>query len=160
MDAACAYEAPRTLATVACADLRDRFFVSTEAFRVAEMLGFPRKASLEIAMCASELASNAVRHGGGGSMDLIALPQPNAGLELACSDEGPGFADFDAALQDGYSKGRLLGPDDRRLEGLGVGLGAVRRMMHELLIDPRPGKGSTVRARRYLSVGSATRARR
>ena len=48
---------------------------------------------------------------------------------------GPGIADVDLALQDGYSTGN----------GLGLGLPGARRLMDEFEIDTEPGAGTRVR---------------
>ncbi|MET9869982.1 ATP-binding protein, partial [Streptomyces sp. NPDC006386] len=57
------------------------------------------------------------------------------GLRLAFSDEGPGIADLDQALSDGYTSGG----------GLGMGLSGARRLVHDFDIESTPGAGTTVR---------------
>lgn len=141
---------PRAAASLTCTDPRERFVVAREALRVAMAVGFDRRAALEISMAAAELASNAVVHGSGGTIALVALSSPRLGIEIVCSDDGPGFVDANAAIADGYSKGKMLGPEDRRSERLGCGLGAVSRAMDELSIHSRPGEPTVVRAVRYL----------
>jgi len=63
-------------------------------------------------------------------------------------DEGPGIAAIGEALRDGFSEGRWLTPDvpsrDRR--GLGVGLGAVCRLMSEVRVLERAGGGLVIEA--------------
>jgi serine/threonine-protein kinase RsbT len=49
-------------------------------------------------------------------------------------DNGPGIADLDMALRDGYTTGG----------GLGLGLGGSRRLVDEFEIDSRPGEGTAV----------------
>ena len=55
-------------------------------------------------------------------------------------DAGPGIADVQLALQDGYSTGR----------GLGLGLPGSRRLMDEFDIVSRRGKGTKVTMRKWL----------
>lgn len=110
--------------------------------------GLPVQDAAEIALCAAELASNAVRHGKRGVLDVFVLHEDKAGIELRCADEGPGFIDVNAALTDGWSRGRPLKPEDSTRDGLGTGLGAIRRLMDELEVDSTT-TGSVVTARRW-----------
>jgi len=58
---------------------------------------------------------------------------------LLASDNGPGIADIDKALQDGYST----------TGSLGFGLPGVKRLMDEIEIDSQPNRGTTIRARKW-----------
>jgi serine/threonine-protein kinase RsbT len=61
------------------------------------------------------------------------------GVRLTCQDEGPGIADLELALRDGYtSRG-----------GLGLGLGGARRLANEFSIESRPGEGTRVTITRW-----------
>ena len=62
-----------------------------------------------------------------------------AGVRLTFEDQGPGIADVQQALRDGYTTGN----------GLGLGLGGARRLMSELDISSRPGEGTTIVAVRW-----------
>jgi serine/threonine-protein kinase RsbT len=136
--------------TLRCLDPRDRFACAALVRRCAEDAGFDRAEARALALCAAELASNAVRHGGGGTLTATVLGGERRGLELTCRDAGPGVPDPAAAVVDGWSRGRALLPDDPRFGGLGTGLGAVRRMTDELVIATVPGGGALIRARKYL----------
>src|SRR5690349_15349802 len=73
----------------------------------------------KIVTAASELARNTVTYGGGGIATLEILKDtPKQGLRLTFEDKGPGIADVERAMQDGYTSG----------EGLGLGLGGARRL--------------------------------
>ncbi|AKF07918.1 ATP-binding protein [Sandaracinus amylolyticus] len=136
---------------VVCSDARDRLVASIVVRAFAGSLGFPPRACLELAIAAAELASNAVRHGGGGVLEVRVLRDgARVGVELACSDEGQGIPDPDAAVRDGWSRGRALGPDDPWHEGLGRGLGAVSRAVDELMFVPAREGRHVVRARRWI----------
>jgi len=74
---------------------------------------------------ASELARNALVHGGGGRVGVqIVRSGIRRGVRMVFADEGPGIADLDQAFRDGYSTGR----------GLGLGLPGARRLVSELTV--------------------------
>ena len=84
---------------------------------------------------ASELARNALVYGGGGSMRWELLDDGRRrGLKLTFSDEGPGIADVEMAMTDGWSSGT----------GLGMGLSGARRLVNQFEIDTRAGAGTRV----------------
>jgi serine/threonine-protein kinase RsbT len=89
----------------------------------------------KIVTAASELARNALDYGGGGSVD-IELVQNGArpGVRLTFVDQGPGIADIDQALKDGYTSGG----------GLGLGLGGAKRLSNEFSIVSQPGAGTRI----------------
>jgi serine/threonine-protein kinase RsbT len=138
---------------VACLHAMDRFIAAAIAYGLARRNGLEHRAYCEVAIAAAELASNAVRHGGGGSIDLRAIRAgTRRGIEIECRDRGPGILDVEHALRDGVSRGRPPTPDRDWSEGLGSGLGAVRRATHELEIETAPGRGTRVIARRWARV--------
>ncbi len=103
--------------------------------KLAAELGFSLVDSTKIVTAASELARNTLIHGGGGSARLEALAEGlRKGLRLTFEDSGPGIADVDLALKDGYTTGG----------GLGLGLGGSRRLVSEFNIDSRVGEGTRV----------------
>ena len=89
---------------------------------------------------ASELARNTLEYGGGGTLRLEVLEDGSRrGLRLVFEDQGPGIADIEAALTDGYTTGG----------GLGLGLGGARRLMHEFELVSRPGEVTRVSVTRW-----------
>jgi serine/threonine-protein kinase RsbT len=126
----------------------DRFWAAGEAERFALELGLGPEASARFALCVAELCSNAVRHAGQGRIELFAPSEPRAGVGVRVEDRGPGIAEFEEASRDGFSQGRLLTPEmppsERR--SLGVGLGAVRRLMSEVRVWRREGGGAVIEA--------------
>lgn len=89
----------------------------------------------KVVTAASELARNTLIYGGGGSAHLEIVTGPRSrGVRVTFTDDGPGIADLDLALTDGYSTGN----------GLGLGLSGARRLVDEFEIDSAPGKGVRV----------------
>ncbi|HUQ90375.1 MAG TPA: anti-sigma regulatory factor [Bryobacteraceae bacterium] len=89
----------------------------------------------KIVTAASELARNAVIHGGGGNALLeIVGENPRRGLRLTFADQGPGIPNIETAMRDGFTTGF----------GLGLGLGGARRLSNEFSIESEPGMGTRV----------------
>lgn len=102
--------------------------------------GFSLVDQTKIITAASELARNAIEHGGGGTLQIFALNEAGRrGLRLIFEDEGPGIADLELALRDGYTSGG----------GLGLGLGGSRRLVHEFDLQSKPGEGTRVSVTRW-----------
>ncbi len=129
---------------------------------IAATLGFSPSVAEEIALAVTELASNLIRHAGGGTLALTPLsPDGRIGLEVESVDLGPGIADVEQALGDRFSTAGSRG----------TGLGAVNRLMDDLDIASRPGAGTRIVCRKWrrdhttsarlcpLAAGVATRAR-
>jgi serine/threonine-protein kinase RsbT len=105
-------------------------------------LGFGLVEQTKLVTAASELARNALVHGGGGEMECTPVTGGGGqGLRLVFRDQGPGIGDLDQALSDGYTSG----------EGLGMGLGGARRLVHEFSIDSSRGTGTTVTVTSWTS---------
>jgi serine/threonine-protein kinase RsbT len=106
----------------------------------AVSLGFSLVDQTKLVTAASELARNTYDYGGGGRVMVDVLEEgPRQGLRLVFEDEGPGIADIEQALSDGYTSGG----------GLGMGLGGSRRLVNEFEIESRPGSGTRVTAVRW-----------
>jgi serine/threonine-protein kinase RsbT len=90
----------------------------------------------KLVTAASELARNTLIHGGGGvaRVEVVKSPSGRTGVRLQFTDEGPGIADIDLALRDGWSSG----------SGLGLGLSGSRRLVDEFELTSKPGTGTTV----------------
>lgn len=84
---------------------------------------------------ASELARNTVIYGLGGTMSIeIIRESARDGLRLAFQDNGPGIADIERALEDGYSTGGSMG----------IGLPGARRLVNEFELKSTVGVGTRV----------------
>jgi serine/threonine-protein kinase RsbT len=113
----------------------DLMAVREAARGAAADAGFSLVNQTKLVTAVSELARNAVVHGGGGEVLVEATRQGSLrGVRLVVSDHGPGIADIDQALTDGHTTG----------QGLGLGLGGSRRLVDEFAIESAPGEGTTV----------------
>jgi serine/threonine-protein kinase RsbT len=90
----------------------------------------------KLVTAASELARNTLVHGGGGvaRVEVVKSLNGRSGVKLHFSDEGPGIADLDLALTDGWTTGG----------GLGLGLSGARRLVDEFELNSKPGAGTSV----------------
>jgi serine/threonine-protein kinase RsbT len=90
----------------------------------------------KLVTAASELARNTLIHGGGGvaMIEAVTSPRGRNGVRLQFTDEGPGIADIELALTDGWTSGT----------GLGLGLSGSRRLVDEFDLKSEPGGGTTV----------------
>jgi len=61
------------------------------------------------------------------------------GLRLTFEDRGPGIADIQQAMKDGFTSG----------SGLGLGLGGAKRLSNEFSIQSKPGAGTKITIGRW-----------
>ena len=104
------------------------------ARQLASQLEFSRTDLTLIATAVSEIARNIVRFAGQGQILVELLDQPRAGVRIVAHDTGPGIADVELALTEGYST----------YSGLGLGLPGSRRLMDEFTLTSVVGEGTTV----------------
>ncbi len=116
-----------------------------QAQRAAKMLarsiGLSQVAVFSFATSVSELANNLFFHTrGGGTITLRAMRQNGSvGVEVVAEDDGPGIANVDSAMQDGFTTNG----------GLGGGLPGVERLMDEFEIASQVDAGTRVVARKW-----------
>ena len=91
-----------------------------------------------LATAISEVARNITTYATRGEVLLSIVrdagPPPREGIRVVARDHGPGIADIELALQDGYTSGG----------GLGLGLPGARRLVDEFDIESAPSAGTTV----------------
>ena len=112
---------------------------SRKALQMAQVAGFDKLRCYYIATAASELATNVFMHGGGGQFEVWRLGA-RPGIEMMASDAGPGIADIELALTEGYSTAGSLG----------CGLSGTQRLMDQLVIESVIAQGTRVRACKWL----------
>lgn len=109
---------------------------------LATAMGFSAADRARIEIAATELARNLLVHAGGGRLTFSQVNDPShgPGLVIESRDDGPGIADVELALQDGYSTARSLG----------AGLPGVRRLMDSFAIESTVGVGTWIRAVKWV----------
>jgi serine/threonine-protein kinase RsbT len=102
--------------------------------------GFSLVDQTKIVTAASELARNTIIHGGGGQATIELVSDGiRRGIRLVFEDTGPGIANLELAMKDGYSTGG----------GLGLGLSGAKRLANEFSIASNPGTGTRVMITRW-----------
>jgi len=108
---------------------------------IAKDMGFGTVDQARIATAISELARNIYLYASKGKICLEVIDNMDRrGLCLIAVDDGPGIDDVSYVMQDGYSTSN----------GLGAGLPGVKRLMDEFDINSEPGKGTEIRAIKWL----------
>ena len=110
---------------------------------MAIQAGFGAMDQSRITTAVSELARNVVRYADSkGKVTITELSgeKGQRGIEVVVSDSGPGIADLERAMRQGFSSG----------QGLGLGLGGTKRLMDEMDIQTAEGVGTTVTVRKWL----------
>jgi serine/threonine-protein kinase RsbT len=98
-------------------------------------LGFSLTDVTMISTAISEIARNITSYAGRGSVRVwVADRDGRQALVVRAEDDGPGIADIERAMEDGYSTGR----------GLGMGLPGSRRLMDRLVVESALGKGTKI----------------
>ena len=98
-------------------------------------LGFTLTDVTMIATAISEVARNITSYAGHGAVRVaVADREGRKALVIRAEDEGPGIADIERAMEDGYSTGR----------GLGLGLPGARRLMDRLIVESALGRGTMI----------------
>jgi serine/threonine-protein kinase RsbT len=96
----------------------------------------------KLVTAASEIARNTVEYGGGGTLQIEEVRDGlKLGVRLVFEDHGPGIADIDRAMTDGYSSGT----------GMGLGLGGTKRLVDEFELSSTPGAGTRVSITKWKS---------
>ncbi len=108
---------------------------------MAAKLNFSTIDQARVATAISELARNIVLYAGEGKVTLLAIENNGSvGLEIICTDEGPGIANVTEVLE-----GKVAST-----KGLGMGLPGAKRLMDEFEVASEVGVGTTVTARKWL----------
>jgi anti-sigma regulatory factor (Ser/Thr protein kinase) len=108
--------------------------VRRSAQSLAGRLGFDEQDQGRLALVLTEAANNAIHHGGGGEIVLRPMINAISGVEALVVDNGPGMADLDRALRDGFSTAGTPG----------TGLGAVARLSDQFDIYSAAGAGTVL----------------
>lgn len=113
----------------------DVVLVRRRVRELAQRRGFDGFAQAAITTAISEIARNALVHGGGGSVLVEEVERLGRfGLRVSTSDRGPGIAELERALAGGFS----------RTGTLGLGLSGSKRLVDEFQVETAPGEGTRV----------------
>lgn len=113
--------------------------------QLARDLGFSLTDVTMIATAISEVARNITSYAGRGAVRVaVADREGRKALVVRAEDDGPGIADVERALEDGYSTGR----------GLGLGLPGARRLMDRLIVESVLGRGTVVEMWKWIPAGA------
>ena len=112
---------------------------SVEIKKKLRQLGFPAEIIRKVSIAMYEGEINMVVHARGGKADVIVDDDE---ITIILTDTGPGIADIELAMQEGYS----TAPDNIRALGFGAGMGLpnMKRYTDKLHIESEVGKGTTV----------------
>jgi serine/threonine-protein kinase RsbT len=103
--------------------------------QLALELGFSLTDVTMIATAISEVARNITSYAGRGAVRVeVSEREGRKALVIRAEDEGPGIADIERAMEDGYSTGR----------GLGLGLPGSRRLMDRMIVESELGRGTVI----------------
>lgn len=126
---------------VAVEDPDDIVVARQAGHQLARVLGFSLTDVTMIATAISEVARNITSYAGYGAIRVaVQNREGRRALVVRAEDEGPGIADIDRALEDGYSTGR----------GLGLGLPGARRLMDRLIVNSEPGRGTVIEMWKWI----------
>ena len=109
--------------------------------QVARDLGFSLTDVTMIATAISEIARNITSYAGRGAIRIMLQDREGRkALVVRAEDNGPGIANIERALEDGFSTGR----------GLGLGLPGARRLMDRLVVNSEPGRGTVLEMWKWI----------
>jgi signal transduction histidine kinase len=120
---------------------RDMIAARQRARQVSALLEFDAQDQVHIATAVSEVARNAVRHGGGGRIEFALEEQGglNPMLSISIADNGPGIVDFETAISGTTSSGEPK-----------LGLVTARRLMDAFEIQSAPRHGTSITLRKHI----------
>src|SRR5271166_3830119 len=109
--------------------------------QLALELGFSLTDVTMIATAISEIARNITSYAGRGAVQVaVDEREGRKALVVRAEDDGPGIADIERAMEDGYTTGR----------GLGMGLPGARRLMDRMIVDSTPGQGTVIEMWKWI----------
>ena len=111
---------------------------------LAAQVGFAGSDLTVIATAISEVSRNIVTYAKRGEIILdVAEERDRRGIVVVARDQGPGIADVDRALRDGFSTAGSLG----------LGLPGARCLMDDFGIESSVGSGTVVTMKKWMKTG-------
>jgi anti-sigma regulatory factor (Ser/Thr protein kinase) len=123
--------------------------VRRAAVALAQRAGLAESVASDVALVATEAATNIARHAKDGAIFLRTLDDElGTGVEVLATDKGPGIADIARAMRDGFSTGGTSG----------TGLGAIHRLSADFDLYTLPDQGTVMLAQVRGAASRAPRA--
>lgn len=115
---------------------------SVQVKKNLRQLGIPAEIIRRVSIAMYEGEINMVIHAGGGRADVVVS---ESSINIILDDDGPGIADVELAMREGYS----TAPDNIRSLGFGAGMGLpnMKRYTDKMDIETAPGKGTRITMR-------------
>ena len=115
---------------------------SVQVKKVLRRLGLDPETIRRVSIAMYEGEINMVIHAGGGEAEVLIYEDC---VEIILRDKGPGIADIDQAMQEGFS----TAPDNIRSLGFGAGMGLpnMKRYTDDMQIESVVGVGTTITMR-------------
>ena len=108
---------------------------------LAASRGLSRTEQTLVATAISEVARNIVVYAQRGEVVLAAVEERGRrGLMVVARDDGPGIANPELAMREGWSTGKSLG----------MGLPGAKRLMDEFELSTALGKGTTITMKKWV----------
>ena len=122
--------------TIAIKTDQDAVFLRNRVAEYATKIKMGLVNKTKLLTAASELVRNMLRYAGGGRVlcEVVSESVLQTGIQLTFIDSGPGIADIDQAMKDGFSTGKSLG----------VGLPGAKRLVNVFQIKSKVGEGTRV----------------
>ena len=107
--------------------------------KILRDIGFDAETIRRVSIAMYEAEINMVIHAGGGVADVEVSPDS---IKIVLTDHGPGIANIELAMSEGYS----TAPDNIRALGFGAGMGLpnIKRYSDNLNIESELGKGTKI----------------
>ena len=120
-------------------DFSSAGIASVKVKKILRDIGFESDVIRRVSIAMYEAEINMVIHAGGGT---AVVEVSDDKIVLVLSDNGPGIADINLAMSEGYS----TAPDNIRALGFGAGMGLpnIKRYSDDLKIESELGKGTTL----------------
>jgi serine/threonine-protein kinase RsbT len=111
---------------------------------LAAHIGFSRGDQTVIAAAISEIARNILTYARTGEVRIRTESDgESSAVVIVARDQGPGIADIEKAMQDGWTTSG----------GLGLGLSGSKRLMDEFDIVSGPGRGTIITMKKWRRRG-------
>jgi serine/threonine-protein kinase RsbT len=117
----------------------DVLLARQEVMRFAALLAFSPGDRGRLELAVTELATNLVKHAGGGNL-VVSKLSDRPGIRIVCVDQGPGIVNIAQAMQAGYST----------TASFGDGLASIKEVMDRFELTSVLGQGTRIEAEKWV----------